>query len=155
MCGWFFALVATLCCAACTPSSGEPAPARPSTAPSTAPSSSTVTTPATSPATAPTTAPGPAVPDARGPEARRRVQAGARLVDVRTPAEFAAGHIDGAVNVPVQELVDRRAELGPPSTSVVVYCGSGRRSAHAAALLREAGFDSVFDLGPMSAWPQP
>ena len=86
------------------------------------------------------------------PSARARVAAGARLVDVRTPEEFDAGHIEGAVNLPIDALPGRIGELGPPSTPIVVYCRSGRRSADAAAQLRAAGFTDVLDLGPMSAW---
>lgn len=86
------------------------------------------------------------------PSARARVAAGARLVDVRTPEEFEAGHLEGAVNLPIDALPGRIGELGPPSTPIVVYCRSGRRSADAAAQLREAGFTDVLDLGPMTAW---
>jgi phage shock protein E len=80
------------------------------------------------------------------------VASGARLVDVRTREEFAAGHIAGAVNIPVDELATRLGELGARDHDVVVYCASGMRSASAARLLARAGFTSVHDLGPMSAW---
>lgn len=86
------------------------------------------------------------------PSARARVAAGARLLDVRTPEEFDAGHIEGAVNLPIDVLPGRIGELGPPSTPIVVYCRSGRRSADAAVRLRAAGFTDVLDLGPMTAW---
>ena len=84
-------------------------------------------------------------------EARQKVQQGALLLDVRTPQEYAAGHLSDAVNIPVQQLPGRMAELGPVARSVVVYCRSGGRSATAARMLRAAGHD-VTDLGPMSAW---
>lgn len=87
-----------------------------------------------------------------GVEARRRVDAGATLVDVRTPEEFAAGHLPGAVNIPVAELPQRFTELGSPQKSFVVYCRSGVRSTRAERLLKERGFQDVFNLGPMSAW---
>jgi phage shock protein E len=90
--------------------------------------------------------------DLTGSEARRMVQAGARLVDVRTPGEFAAGHIDGAINVPLQELEGRLQELGPKREAIVLYCRSGNRSNSAAKLLRGAGFAAVHDLGAMSRW---
>ena len=83
--------------------------------------------------------------------ARRLVNEGAVLLDVRTPGEFSAGHIDGAVNIPVQELGSRLNELDVASP-VVVYCRSGQRSSFAAGTLKNAGFASVSDLGPMSAW---
>ena len=85
-------------------------------------------------------------------DARARVADGARLLDVRTPEEFADSHIEGAINIPVSELGERLAELGPKNGPVVVYCQRGNRSAKAMALLTAAGFESVFDLGPMSAW---
>lgn len=85
-------------------------------------------------------------------EAHRLVEAGALLLDVRTPAEFAAGHVAGAVNIPVQELRERLAELPAKEQPVVVYCRSGARSASATAMLREAGHTAIHDLGPMSAW---
>src|SRR5690606_10226025 len=76
---------------------------------------------------------------------------GALLLDVRTPGEFADGHVAGALNIPVQELEARVAELDP-ARSVVVYCRSGNRSGTAASMLRARGFE-VTDIGPMSAWP--
>ena len=82
--------------------------------------------------------------------ARRMVADGAVLLDVRSPAEFASGHVDGALNIPVQELTNRMGELrGKPN--VVVYCRSGARSASAAAVLQRKGYD-VVDIGPMQAW---
>lgn len=90
--------------------------------------------------------------DVSSADARQLVQGGARLVDVRTPAEFAAGHIPGAVNIPVQELDARMAELEPKSSALVVYCRSGNRSGNAARRLKSAGFSAVSDLGPMSRW---
>lgn len=87
-----------------------------------------------------------------GAEAKRRVAAGAKLIDVRTPAEFAAGHIEGAVNIPVADFEKRLAEIGDTNTSVVVYCRSGNRTKAAMAALKRAGYKDTFDLGPMSAW---
>lgn len=87
-----------------------------------------------------------------GVEAHRRVEAGAMLVDVRTPEEFAAGHLAGAVNIPVEELPRRFSELGSPEKPLVIYCRSGARSSRAERLLKERGFQDVFNLGPMSAW---
>jgi rhodanese-related sulfurtransferase len=85
-------------------------------------------------------------------EAHQWVESGARLVDVRTPDEYAAGHIEGAVNIPVQELPGRVDELAPKDAPVVVYCRSGARSASARRTLEAAGYTKVLDLGPMSRW---
>jgi len=90
--------------------------------------------------------------DTTGAQAHRLVQAGARLVDVRTPGEFAAGHLPGAINIPLQELDSRLGELARKETPVVLYCRSGRRSSSAARTLKSAGFAAVHDLGPMSRW---
>jgi len=85
-----------------------------------------------------------------GDQARALVGQGAFLLDVRTPEEYAAGHIDGATNIPLEEVSGRTSEL-PTDTVIVTYCQSGNRSASAARTLRQAGLE-VCDLGPMSAW---
>lgn len=87
-------------------------------------------------------------------QARALVESGARLVDVRSPGEFAGGHLPGAVNVPVRELARRLDELGARERAVVVYCQSGLRSANAARILRRAGFREVHDLGSLARWPE-
>jgi len=91
--------------------------------------------------------------DTSGRDARRLVEQGALLLDVRTPGEYADRHLPGAVNIPVQELAARLGEVGAKDRSVVVYCRSGHRSANAAAMLRQAGYAQVHDLGAMSRWP--
>jgi phage shock protein E len=87
-----------------------------------------------------------------GATAHKLVAAGIRVVDVRTPAEFQTGHVPGAVNIPHDEMARRHAELGPPSTPLLVYCHSGRRSALAIATLREKGFTQIYDLKSYDAW---
>ena len=89
-----------------------------------------------------------------GAKARELVTNGARLVDVRTASEFADGHIEGAVNIPVQDLERRVEELEDRSDAVVVYCRSGRRSAQAKKILESAGFAQVYDLGGIGRWDQ-
>jgi rhodanese-related sulfurtransferase len=85
-----------------------------------------------------------------GAEARALVARGAQLLDVRSEAEFGAGGLPGAENIPVQSLERRLDELDR-ERPIVVYCASGMRSARAADLLRGAGFD-VHDLGPARAY---
>lgn len=85
-------------------------------------------------------------------EAHRLVEQGAALIDVRTPGEYAAGHLDGAKNIPVAELAGRLGDVGPKDRPVVVYCASGARSAAATSALQRAGFATVFDLGGMRNW---
>lgn len=84
--------------------------------------------------------------------AHRLVESGALLLDVRSPGEYSAGHIEGAINIPVGELQGRLGELGARDRAVVVYCASGTRSAAAQKILMGAGFPTVLNLGPMSAW---
>lgn len=86
-----------------------------------------------------------------GRAARALVAQGAWLLDVRTPMEFRGGHVQGATNVPVDEL-PRRLDEVPADRPIVVYCRSGARSARAAKALAAAGRGPVHDLGPMTAW---
>lgn len=73
---------------------------------------------------------------------------GALLLDVRTPAEFAAGAPVGALDIPVQELAARVEEL-PRDRTIIAYCRSGARSAAAVARLTAASFDA-YDAGASS-----
>ena len=84
--------------------------------------------------------------------AHELVDAGALLVDVRSPAEFGAGHIRGAINIPVQSLPQRLKELDDKERPLVLYCASGARSASAAGMLRSAGYKKVHNLGAKSRW---
>ena len=88
-----------------------------------------------------------------GATAKALVAAGARVVDVRTPQEFASGHVPGAINIPYEEIGKRAAEIGPPSTPVVLYCRTGRRSGVAAEALQKAGYGRLYDFKSVSAWP--
>lgn len=78
------------------------------------------------------------------------------MLDVRTAAEFDAGHIPGAINVPHDVLGERIAELGPADErDVVVYCRSGRRSAIALEALKGAGFSRLSHLdGDYLRWSE-
>ena len=67
------------------------------------------------------------------------------LVDVRTPQEYAGGHISGAVNIPVDDLRSRLGEL-PHDREVAVYCQMGQRGYLAVRILAQAGF-KVVNLG--------
>lgn len=85
---------------------------------------------------------------------RELVSGGAIVLDVRGPDEFAGGHVDGAVNIPVQVLPQRIGEVGAKDKPVIVYCRSGGRSASAKSILTRAGYAEVIDVGPMSAFPR-
>lgn len=74
------------------------------------------------------------------------VVGGALLLDVRTPGEYTAGHIDGASNLPLQEIQSGTLPNIGTDKTVYVYCQSGNRSAQATAILKKAGY-TVEDLG--------
>lgn len=81
---------------------------------------------------------------------------GVVLLDVRSPEEFAAGHLPGAVNINVEDsgFADAIAKLDKNAT-YAVYCQSGRRSGIATSQMAEAGFATLFDLqGGVQAWKQ-
>ncbi|GAX91144.1 rhodanese-like domain-containing protein [Effusibacillus lacus] len=74
------------------------------------------------------------------------------LLDVRQPEEYEAGHIPGAVLIPLGELESRIDELDKEKEYLVI-CRSGRRSVMACHLLNERGFDKLFNLqGGMLEW---
>lgn len=75
------------------------------------------------------------------------------VVDVRTPEEYAGGHVPGAVNLPLDALGARMDELGAHRDGeVYLICQSGRRSARAAELLSAAGYTAVNVEGGTAAW---
>lgn len=73
------------------------------------------------------------------------------VLDVRTRAEYASGHVPGAVNIPLDELPDHIAELRG-TRRVAAICQSGRRSAQAAEALSGNGMDAVSVAGGTNAW---
>jgi rhodanese-related sulfurtransferase len=80
------------------------------------------------------------------------VLAGRTIIDVRTPAEYAAGHIAGAQNIDYEAAdFGTRIEALDKAAPYVVYCRSGRRSALAQAQMKDAGFTDVKDGGAMDA----
>jgi rhodanese-related sulfurtransferase len=76
------------------------------------------------------------------------------ILDVRSPGEYAAGHIPGAVNIPHDALGVRLDELGAdPDREIVVHCQSGRRAATAEQMLMDAGYTGIQHLdGDMAGW---
>lgn len=86
------------------------------------------------------------------PAAQSAISADAVVIDVRTPGEYSAGHLEGAMNIDVQASdFDSQVSALPTDGDYVVYCRSGSRSAAAAARLADLGFTAVTDAGAMSA----
>lgn len=84
--------------------------------------------------------------------ARTWLAAGAAVIDVRTPDEFAEGHLERAINIPVEELAQRHAEVdrhlaGDKTARLVLYCASGQRAGKAKQQLDAAGYKNVVNGG--------
>lgn len=76
------------------------------------------------------------------------------ILDVRTPEEFAEGHIPGALLIPDYDIEKRaEAELTDKNQTVLVYCRSGNRSRGAAKKLISMGYTDVRDFGGIMSWP--
>lgn len=74
------------------------------------------------------------------------------FLDVRTPGEYAEGHIPGAINIPLQSLAGRLNEV-PKDKRLYVYCRSGNRSTKASKLLAQSGFTQVENFkASMNGW---
>ncbi|HEY0941267.1 MAG TPA: rhodanese-like domain-containing protein [Steroidobacter sp.] len=78
------------------------------------------------------------------------------ILDVRTPEEYAAGHVPGAINMPYTHLPARISEIADAADKdIVVYCEVGVRAEEGAARLRESGFTRLLHLdGDMKAWQE-
>ena len=76
------------------------------------------------------------------------------ILDVRSAAEFAAGHVPAAINIPFYAVPFRAGELGPRrDVPIIVYCGHGPRAQLASAALRARGFTRIACLaGHMTEW---
>ena len=92
-------------------------------------------------------------PGAEPPKTGISAEAGQKtiVIDVRTTAEYKAGHLQGTTNVPLAEL-QKRIQLVAPDKGgrVKVHCQSGGRSARAKTLLESLGYTNVEDLGSLS-----
>lgn len=80
------------------------------------------------------------------PEVRTALQTGALLVDVRTPLEFAAGHVPGSVNIPLNRINEKLDDF-KINKPIIVFCRSGNRSGQAKTILNRAGIPSVINGG--------
>lgn len=76
------------------------------------------------------------------------------LLDVRSEEEFAEGHIEGAINIPLQRLAyEVEYEIEARESMIVLYCRSGVRTLQAAMILDELDYTNVYDMGGIMSWP--
>jgi phage shock protein E len=97
-------------------------------------------------------APAPASTAKDPAAARKKIAAGAVVIDVRTTDEYADDHVPNATNIPVQDMGTRMADVdklvqGDKSRPIVVYCASGGRAGKAKAMLDAAGYKNVTNGG--------
>ena len=95
-------------------------------------------------------------------EAKALLDRGTAIADVREENEYAADHVENAVNLPLSCLIDvpeaegrafAEEQFPDKSATLIVYCRSGRRSALAAEALERFGYTDIRDMGGLSGWP--
>jgi len=94
--------------------------------------------------------------DITAEQAKELIETNSSLVilDVRTETEYNDKHIEGAINIPLDELQQRLEEINPNDT-ILVYCRTGNRSTQAAEILVENGFSNFYHMrGGIVAWKQ-
>lgn len=95
--------------------------------------------------------------DISAQQAHEMMNSGAklRIVDVRTPDEFAQGHIPGAVNIPLDQIQAGKIPfiMADKNATYLLYCRSGRRSGMAAGALADKGWKNLYNFGGILDWP--
>jgi rhodanese-related sulfurtransferase len=77
----------------------------------------------------------------------KMIEQGAILVDVRSPQEFAEGHIKNAISLPEYEIKEKSNNLLPNKAQlIIVYCSTGHRSKKAQTMLEKLGYEKVYNL---------
>ncbi len=85
-------------------------------------------------------------------EAWTLIEDGALVIDVRSPEEFAAGHLEGALHIPWDQTDALAEAIGDdPSRPVVMYCGSGKRVGRAIDALEARGYEALFNATGLDA----
>lgn len=85
-------------------------------------------------------------------QAKPLIEKNAKIIDVRTGAEFASGYIDGAINIPFN-LISSIEHNTAKDTVIILYCASGMRSSEAAKTLVDLGYTNVYSLdGGLINW---
>ncbi len=106
----------------------------------------------TSESAPPAPAPAPATATKDATAARKMIEAGAVVIDVRSPAEYSEAYLPNATNIPIQQFRERISEVeklvgGDKTRPVVLYCASGARATRAKAQLDAAGYTNVVNGG--------
>lgn len=87
-------------------------------------------------------------------QARKDIREGAKIIDVRTKDEYDQSHIEGAVNIPVDQIAVSLTEMIPdPDTEIIFYCEKGVRAQKALEEAVRLGYTKVYNLGGLSDWP--
>ena len=73
-----------------------------------------------------------------------------QLIDVRTSEEYAAGHIDGSINLSLQDIQAGKYPTAAKDKPIYIYCRSGNRSGQAKTLLKSSGYKNITDLGAIA-----
>lgn len=85
------------------------------------------------------------------PAPMRQLAAGTTVYDVRTPGEYAAGHVRGATLLPLQGIQAGKLPAVAKDAPIAVYCRSGGRSGQATAILTQAGHTNIVDIGGLTS----
>src|SRR5436190_4698071 len=93
------------------------------------------------------------MPEIASTEAKKLIDSGAQLIDVRTDVEYEAGHIPGSRHIPLAD-VQREAASLDQGTAVILYCRSGNRSGPAADAFAASGWDAHSIEGGLIAWSE-
>ena len=88
-------------------------------------------------------------------EAKKMMDSGSAsvIVDVRQPDEYKNGHVEGAINIPL-DRIERTGEkkLKDKNENILVYCHSGMRSRQASSILTNMGYENIFNFGGVISW---
>jgi rhodanese-related sulfurtransferase len=74
----------------------------------------------------------------------------ATLIDVREPYEFSYGHNQGAINIPLNQVLGRSEEIAQMSKPLILVCQSGNRSGMALSMLKAKGVDDIYNGGSVN-----
>ena len=74
------------------------------------------------------------------------------LIDVRTEGEYRSGHIEGSINIPLQNISDVQGRIKEQNTPIFVYCLSGARNAKAGSVLKTMGYTNVTNTGGINRY---